>query len=107
MYPKLDVAPLWGYSLLAISFYILLILKLWNSSVKAPSVGVRSRLEAGMISNFRFYKNAQEILLDGYTRVRLMLDCKARTDVSLVQRSNIQIHESRYRHACTSSQVRE
>lgn len=36
---------------------------------KIPVVGVRSKLEAGLVSNFRFYRNAEAILVEGYTKV--------------------------------------
>ena len=36
---------------------------------KIPTVGIRSAFEIGLISNFRFYKNAEAILAEGYAKV--------------------------------------
>ncbi len=67
---NLEVAPLWSYSLLLLSLYTCFKLtKQWGSQSKAPIVGVRSRVEIRLISNFRFFKDAEVILLDGYTKV--------------------------------------
>ena len=57
------------YGLVALSFYIFLIVKSWISQSRIPVVGVRSVFELGLVSNLRFYKNAEAILLDGYTKV--------------------------------------
>ncbi len=71
VYPHLEeVSPLWGYGLLAIGLYGCLMIKSCFSEPKILLVGVRSRLEVGLVSNFRFYKDAENILLEGYTNVR-------------------------------------
>lgn len=71
VYPHLEEAyPLWGYGLLGIGLYVWLMIKSWFSKPKIPLVGVRSRFEARLISNFRFYKDAENILLEGHTNVR-------------------------------------
>ena len=45
----------------------------WAQRSKYPLVGAKSKFEAGVISNFRFYRNAQSILLDGYTKASVRL----------------------------------
>lgn len=67
--PDLGIATPWSYFLLAIGFYACLVVKAWVSRSKIPMVGVQSMFEHGLVSNFRFYKNAEAILLDGYTKV--------------------------------------
>ena len=64
-----ELAALWSYGLAALSFYIFLIAKSWISRSKVPVVGVHSVFELGLVSNLRFYKNAEAILLDGYNKV--------------------------------------
>ena len=68
-----ELAAPWTYGLVALSFYIFLIVKSWISQSKVPVVGVHSIFELGLVSNYRFYKNAEAILLDGYTKVSLAL----------------------------------
>lgn len=58
-----------GFLLLALPFYGSISLLRWRSEFKAPTVGVSSRLEAKFISNYRFYREAEAILADGYRRV--------------------------------------
>ena len=42
---------------------------------KIPTVGIKSKLEAGLVSNFRFYKNAEAILVEGYAKVGFRRHC--------------------------------
>ena len=65
-----DARPLWSYGLLAIGLYSCLLLRLCFFQPKIPLVGVRSRFEAGIVSNYRFYKDAETVLLEGYAKVR-------------------------------------
>ena len=67
-----DVRPMWSYGWLAVGLYVCLLLRLCFLQPKIPLVGVRSRFEAGMVSNYRFYKDAENILLEGYTKVRTL-----------------------------------
>lgn len=57
------------FLLLALLFYGSIALLRWRSEFKAPTVGVSSSLEAKFISNYRFYREAEAILADGYRRV--------------------------------------
>ena len=69
-----DARPMWSYGLLAIGLYACLLLRLCFLEPKIPLVGVRSRFEAGMVSNYRFYKDAETVLLEGYAKVRTACD---------------------------------
>ena len=58
--------PFWGFALLA------LVLHGCMQARQRPSLPIVGRsfvIETGMISNFRFYKNAEAILVEGYTKV--------------------------------------
>ena len=68
MTSNLEVVPLWSYSLLALGFYVCLVVKAWISRSKMPKVGVEYDFEPSLVSSFRFYKNAEAILLHGYSK---------------------------------------
>ena len=69
MFSDLQVATPGHYSLVALGLYICLIAKAWISRSKVPMVGAHSCFELGLMSNFRFYKHAESILLEGYNKV--------------------------------------
>ena len=69
MSSDIEVSRIWSFALIAMSFYCCSFVIAWLSKVKAPVVGVKSKFEIGFVSNFRFYKNAEAILVEGYTRV--------------------------------------
>ena len=63
------ISSLWGLGILALCVHgCMLVVSLFYDS-KFPVVGVRSKLEAGLVSNFRFYRNAEAILVEGFTKV--------------------------------------
>ncbi len=62
-------SSLWGFGILALCLYGCMLLVSLFYVPKIPVVGVRSKLEAGLVSNFRFYRNAEAILVEGYTKV--------------------------------------
>ena len=62
-------ASLWGFAAFALSLHGCMAFVGWLRASKVPTVGKRSVFEAGIISNFRFYKNAQAVLVEGYTKV--------------------------------------
>lgn len=66
-----QITPLLGFALLALCLHGCLAFVTWIRSSKIPTVGSRSMFEAGIISNFRFYKHAEAVLIEGYTKVHL------------------------------------
>ena len=58
-----------GFAALAVCLQLCVVIAGSFRKSNIPTVGVRSKLEAGLISNFRFYKNAEAILLEGYDEV--------------------------------------
>lgn len=60
----------WEFATVIFLFYIISLGVSWFFSPKDPLVGAKSKLEAGVLSYFRFYRDAQAILLDGYSKVR-------------------------------------
>lgn len=62
-------SSLWGFALLALCLNGCVAIVRWLRQSKVPMVGTRSVFEAGIISNFRFYKNAEAVLVEGYTKV--------------------------------------
>lgn len=74
-----QLSPLWGFTVLAALFYVYMEIDSWLIKPKATTVGRHSVFETRMISNFRFYKNAETILFEGYTKV-----CRVRPAVKLV-----------------------
>lgn len=69
-------SSLWGFALLAVGFYSCFTLASWLAQPEFPLVGTHSKLEARLISNFRFYRDAEAILLEGYTTVRSCLSVR-------------------------------
>ena len=68
MFLNLEQIIYWGgFGCLAVQLCVSILL-LYRQP-KIPTVGVRSKLEAKIISNFRFYRNAEAILVEGYTKV--------------------------------------
>ena len=63
-------APSWTYGAIALGLYLCLILRPWIPQPNFPMVGLRSNFELELVSNFRFYKNAEAILLEGYRKVK-------------------------------------
>ena len=61
---------LWGFVLLALCLHGCMALNSWIRGSKIPTVGTRSVFEAGIVSNFRFYKDAQAVLVEGYSKVK-------------------------------------
>lgn len=97
--PKEELPDLWVFGFLAICLYgvsVAVSYTSWSQHSKHPLVGVRSRLEAGVISNFRFYRNAQAILLNGYSKVEAFAsfekEKKSGFDSRLVQGENLPFH---------------
>ena len=91
---SVELAAPWSYAIVALSFYIILIVKSWISQSKIPVVGVHSIFELGLVSNLRFYKNAEAILLDGYTKVSLsFLTQTTVTNLESAQKSDLPIHQ--------------
>lgn len=72
-------SPLWGFTVLAALFYVCMEIGSWLIKSEASTVGRQSVFEARMVSNFRFYKNAEAILVEGYTKV-----CRVKPAVKLV-----------------------
>ena len=62
---------LWSLCVLAGCMLAIKKMLLWRSEMKVPTVGVRSYFESGIFSNYRFYKDAEAVLLDGYGKVLL------------------------------------
>ena len=62
-------ASLWGFGLLALCLHGCMALVGRLRGSKVPTVGTRSVFEAGIITNLRFYKNAEAVLVEGYTKV--------------------------------------
>lgn len=69
-----DARRMWSYLFLAFGLYACFLLRLCFFQSKVPLVGVRSRFEAGLVSNYRFYKDAETVLLEGYAKVRTECD---------------------------------
>lgn len=69
-----DARRMWSYVLLVFGLHACFLLRLCFIQPKVPLVGVRSRFEAGMVSNYRFYKDAETVLLEGYAKVRTECD---------------------------------
>lgn len=61
--------PQWGFTVVAALLYVCMGVWSWLAKSEASTVGRQSVFEARMISNFRFYKNAEAILVEGYTKV--------------------------------------
>lgn len=64
-----ETFPIWGFGLLAVCLYATFATISILPKKAHPLVGVKSKVEAGVISNYRFYRYAQAILLEGYLRV--------------------------------------
>lgn len=76
-------------------------------SSKIPTVGSQSIFEAGIISNFRFYKHAEAVLVEGYTKVHLKISSLFMTDIHLVQRTYFPVQETGCGHASPTAQIRQ
>lgn len=84
-----DVSLAWVFGLLLLGSYGLSLVVSLLSQSKVPLVGVRSKFEPGLISNFRFYRHAGAILTEGYTKVRIVVYV-GRRDLMIFQfRNNI------------------
>lgn len=49
----------------------------WQSESKVPTVGIRSAYEMGVVSNYRFYREAEGILVEGYRKARFAFSWKS------------------------------
>ena len=61
--------PFWGFALLAALLPVCIGIQGRLQKSKIPTVGIRYPFEIGLISNFRFYQNAEAILVEGYAKV--------------------------------------
>lgn len=96
----------WEMGIIAVCFYGFYYASSLLKQSKYPLVGVKSKWEAGMVSNFRFYQNAQAVLLDGYSKVRILASITiSSTHRTTVQRAGLPLHARRLRHARPSSKA--
>ena len=65
-----NIAPFWVFGLLALSIYGCNTIVTRYSESKIPIVGIKSVFEVGLVSNYRFYRDAEAILVEGYNKVR-------------------------------------
>lgn len=61
--------PLWILACLSLSVIASMIIPSWTYDSEVPTVGATSRFEASVISNYRFYKKAENVLEEGYRKV--------------------------------------
>lgn len=97
---------LWSFTLLALLLHGCMKTVGWLRKPKVPTVGIRSVFEAGAISNFRFYRNAEAILAEGYTKVGHDL-CVVFTKCWLVQRQDFPVQETGCEYASPATQIRQ
>lgn len=106
MFSNLDMTTPWGYSLMALGFYVCLLVRAWVFRSKVPMVGVQSSFELRLVSSFRFYTHAEAILLDGYTKVgRSFLVGDMIVNIDLVQRQNFPVHTVGHQHVRAPSKI--
>lgn len=81
------------FGIVALFLYIFSALLSWISERKhLPLVGAWSNFEPVFISNYRFYRKAEAILSEGYTKVRL--NWAIYEDVNLMHCNSSQIKRS-------------
>ena len=89
-------APILGFVILGFCLLTIMLAQAQHTEPNIPLVGVRSQVEAGIVSNFRFYRHAETILVEGYQKVSRLthLFLQQLLKVSPVQRADLQIPET-------------
>lgn len=82
--PTEEISSPWLFSALAVGTYLLSFVLSQIFGYKVPVFGIRTQLEPIMVSNFRFFRYAEDILLEGYRASKGMIFQFRRADTDML-----------------------
>jgi hypothetical protein len=68
-----DASLAWIFGIIAGSYYVISIILARNRGFKAPMVGFYSVFEPAFFARHRFFRHGAEVINEGYTQVRRIL----------------------------------